>query len=334
MGLSRWLQQAWYEGHPLLSVLTPLEGLYRTVVARQRQQFLSGEKTVYRAPVPVLVVGNITVGGTGKTPTILWLIERCRQLGLRVGVVSRGYGAKPPSYPWRVTADGNAAECGDEPLMLVQRSGVPLMIDPNRPRAAQALLAQEPLDILLSDDGLQHHALGRDLELVVIDHARGLGNGRCLPAGPLREPLERLHDVDACLLNGALQDDASGYAMQLRPTMLVNVRSGQRVALSHFASGQTLHAVAGIGNPERFFTTLEGLHWRPIRHAFADHAIYTAASLPADELPLVMTEKDAVKCRAFARENWWYLAVDAELSAAFTAWLDEQLLAKVRTHSV
>lgn len=334
MGLSRWLQQAWYEGHPLLSVLTPLEGLYRTVVARQRQQFLSGEKAVYRAPVPVLVVGNITVGGTGKTPTILWLIERCRQLGLRVGVVSRGYGAKPPSYPWRVTADGNAAECGDEPLMLVQRSGVPLMIDPNRPRAAQALLAQEPLDILLSDDGLQHHALGRDLELVVIDHARGLGNGRCLPAGPLREPLERLHDVDACLLNGALQDDASGYAMQLRPTMLVNVRSGQRVALSHFASGQTLHAVAGIGNPERFFTTLEGLHWRPIRHAFADHAIYTAASLPADELPLVMTEKDAVKCRAFARENWWYLAVDAELSAAFTAWLDEQLLAKVRTHSV
>lgn len=334
MGLSRWLQQAWYEGHPLLNLLTPLEGLYRKVVARQRQQFLSGEKAVYRAPVPVLVVGNITVGGTGKTPTILWLIERCRQLGLRVGVVSRGYGAKPPSYPWRVTADGNAAECGDEPLMLVQRSGVPLMIDPNRPRAAQALLAQEPLDILLSDDGLQHHALGRDLELVVIDHARGLGNGRCLPAGPLREPLERLHDVDACLLNGALQDDASGYAMQLRPTMLVNVRSGQRVALSHFASGQTLHAVAGIGNPERFFTTLEGLHWRPIRHAFADHAIYTAASLPADELPLVMTEKDAVKCRAFARDNWWYLAVDAELSAAFTAWLDEQLLAKVRTHSV
>ncbi len=334
MGLSRWLQQAWYEGHPLLNVLTPLEGLYRKVVARQRQQFLSGEKAVYRAPVPVLVVGYITVGGTGKTPTFLWLIERCRQLGLRVGVVSRGYGAKPPSYPWRVTADGNAAECGDEPLMLVQRSGVPLMIDPNRPRAAQALLDQEPLDILLSDDGLQHHALGRDLELVVIDHARGLGNGRCLPAGPLREPLERLHDVDACLLNGALQDDASGYAMQLRPTMLVNVRSGQRVALSHFASGQTLHAVAGIGNPERFFTTLEGLHWRPIRHAFADHAIYTAASLPADELPLVMTEKDAVKCRAFARDNWWYLAVDAELSAAFTAWLDEQLLAKVRTHSV
>lgn len=334
MGLSRWLQQAWYEGHPLLNLLTPLEGLYRSVVARQRKQFLNGEKVVYRAPVPVLVVGNITVGGTGKTPTILWLIERCRQLGLRVGVVSRGYGAKPPSYPWRVTADGNAAECGDEPLMLVQRSGVPLMIDPNRPRAAQALLEQEPLDILLSDDGLQHHALGRDLELVVIDHARGLGNGRCLPAGPLREPLERLHDVDACLVNGALQDDASGYAMQLRPTMLVNVQSGQHVALSHFTPGQTLHAVAGIGNPERFFATLEGLHWRPIRHAFADHAIYSAASLPADELPLVMTEKDAVKCRAFARDNWWYLAVDAELSAAFTAWLDEQLLAKVRTHSV
>nr|WP_245399708.1 tetraacyldisaccharide 4'-kinase [Atopomonas sediminilitoris] len=316
-----------------MSLLKPLEQLYRRVVMQQRLAYASGAKTPYRAPVPVLVVGNITVGGTGKTPLILWLIEHCRRQGWRVGVVSRGYGAKAPHYPWRVEASGNPAECGDEPLMLVQRCAVPLMIDPLRSRAVQALLEQTPLDIILSDDGLQHHALGRDWELVVIDHARGFGNGRCLPAGPLREPLERLHDVDACILNGALQDDASGYAMQLRPSALVNLKTGERQRLSFFPAEQRLHAVAGIGNPERFFTTLEGLNWRPIRHAFADHAPFNAAELPDDDLPLVMTEKDAVKCRSFARDNWWYLAVDAELSAAFGHWLTQQLQVKVRPHS-
>jgi tetraacyldisaccharide 4'-kinase len=326
MAFAERLTAAWYAGHPALLLLRPLECLYRRVVAAKRRRFEAGEGDIYRAPVPVLVVGNITVGGTGKTPMILWLIEHCRQRGLRVGVVSRGYGAKPPSLPWRVTAEQDPAQAGDEPLLIVQRTGVPLLIDPDRSRAVRALLASEPLDLILSDDGLQHYRLARDIELVLIDAARGLGNRRCLPAGPLREPAERLQSVDAVLYNGASTDRDGGFAFTLQPQALINVRTGQRQSLEYFPAGQALHAVAGIGNPQRFFTTLQALHWQPIAHPFADHAPFTAQALefqPA--LPLVMTEKDAVKCRAFAGEDWWYLAVDAQPSTAFMAWFDQRL---------
>ena len=326
MTLSDRITAAWYAGHPALGLLRPLEWLYRAVVQRKRARFLAGEGDIYRAPVPVVVVGNITVGGTGKTPMILWLIEHCRHQGLRVGVVSRGYGAQPPQLPWRVEADQPASVAGDEPLLIVQRSGVAMMIDPDRGRAVAALLATEPLDLILSDDGLQHYRLARDLELVLIDAARGLGNQHCLPAGPLREPVERLQSVDALLYNGADNDPQAGYGFTLQPRALVNLRSGEQRPLSHFPPGQALHAVAGIGNPQRFFNTLEGLHWRPVTHAFADHAPFSAELFNfSPALPLVMTEKDAVKCRAFAAEDWWYLAVDAEPSAAFVAWFTQQL---------
>ncbi len=320
------LLAAWYQGHPALGLLRPLEALYRRVVTRKRARFLSGESASYRAPVPVIVVGNITVGGTGKTPMILWLIEHCRSLGLKVGVVSRGYGAKPPHFPWRVQASQSAVQAGDEPLLIVQRTDVPLMIDPDRSRAVQALLASEPLDLILCDDGMQHYRLARDLELVLIDAARGLGNGRCLPAGPLREPVERLDDVGAVLHNGATVDPPRGFAFGLRPSALVNLRTGERRPLEHFPVGQALHAVAGIGNPQRFFNTLQGLNWQPVPHPFADHAQFDAQSLAFEPpLPLVMTEKDAVKCRDFAGDDWWYLAVDAEPSPSFVAWFDAQL---------
>lgn len=320
------LLQAWYAGHPALTLLRPLEALYRRVVRGKRERFLAGQGDIYRAPVPVLVVGNITVGGTGKTPLILFLIEHCRQRGLRVGVVSRGYGATPPQLPWRVRADQSAEQAGDEPLLIVQRTGVALMIDPDRGQAVRALLEAEPLDLILCDDGMQHYRLARDLELVLIDAARGLGNRRCLPAGPLREPVERLEEVDAVLYNGAQADRDDGFAFTLAPTALVNLRSGERRDLACFAPGQALHAVAGIGNPQRFFNTLRDLGWQPVPHAFADHAAYSAQALSfAPQLPLVMTEKDAVKCRAFAADDWWYLAVDAVPSPAFVAWLDAQL---------
>lgn len=327
MALSDRLLKAWYDGHPALKLLQPLEALYRLVVKRKRERFLAGEGTIYQSPVPIVVVGNITVGGTGKTPLILWLIEHCQRSGLRVGVVSRGYGAKPAQLPWRVQASDSAQVAGDEPLLIVQRSGVPLMIDPDRSRAVQALLASQPLDLILSDDGLQHYRLARDLELVLIDNARGLGNRRCLPAGPLREPVERLHSVDALLYNGAGADREDGFAFRLLPTTLVNLLTGEHRPLDHFPVGQQVHAVAGIGNPQRFFNTLETLHWRPIPHAFADHAPYSAEVLNfTPSLPLVMTEKDAVKCRAFAQAHWWYLAVDAAPSPAFIAWFDTQLM--------
>lgn len=326
MTLADRLLAAWYTGHPALALLRPLEALYRWVVKRKRRRFLNDKRASYRPPVPVVVVGNITVGGTGKTPMILWLIEHCRQRGLRVGVVSRGYGAKPPHLPWRVTADQAAEQAGDEPLLIVQRTGVPLMIDPDRARAVQALLVSEPLDLILCDDGMQHYRLARDLELVLIDAARGLGNRRCLPAGPLREPVERLKAADAVLFNGAAQDSAEGFGFRLQPSALVNLRTGERRALDHFPAGQRLHAVAGIGNPQRFFNTLQGLGWQPLPHPFADHAQFNARNLAfTPPLPLIMTEKDAVKCRSFAAENWWYLAVEAQPTPAFGTWFDLQL---------
>ncbi|WP_236193971.1 tetraacyldisaccharide 4'-kinase [Pseudomonas glycinae] len=327
MAMSDRLLAAWYQGHPALTLLRPLEWLYRRVVAGKRQRFLDGEGEIYQSSVPVIVVGNITVGGTGKTPMILWLIEHCRRHGLRVGVVSRGYGAKPAQLPWRVQADQTADIAGDEPLLIVQRTGVPLMIDPDRSAAVRALLDSEPLDLILSDDGMQHYRLARDLELVLIDAARGLGNQRCLPAGPLREPVERLQSVDGVLFNGALEDRDGGFAFRLQPSTLVNLHSGERKPLDHFPPGQAVHAVAGIGNPQRFFNTLEALDWRPVPHAFADHAEYSVQALSfTPSLPVVMTEKDAVKCRAFAAVDWWYLAVDAVPSPAFVAWFDTQLM--------
>ena len=320
------LLPAWYQGHPALYLLWPLEQLYRSVVKRKRQKFLNGETQTYRAPVPVIVGGNITVGGTGKTPLILWLIEQCQAQGLRIGVVSRGYGARPPSFPWTVSATDSAEQAGDEPLLIVQRSGVPLVIAPERAQAVQQLLAEHAVDLVLSDDGLQHYGLARDLELVLIDAARGLGNKRCLPMGPLREPVERLQSVDAILFNGAQHDSDNGFAMQLQPTELVHVRSGRREALNYFPEQQKMHAVAGIGNPQRFFKTLEGLNWQPIAHAFADHAEFTPQDLQfPDDLPILMTEKDAVKCRAFAADNCWYLQVAAQPSPAFASWFAQRL---------
>ncbi|MFC3609077.1 tetraacyldisaccharide 4'-kinase [Stutzerimonas tarimensis] len=327
--MSKWgerLQRAWYEGHPALALLGPLELLYRSVVSGKRRRFVEGKRPGYRPPVPVLVVGNITVGGTGKTPLILWLIEHCRARDLRVGVISRGYGGRPPRLPWRVCAGQPAQLCGDEPLLIVERTGVPLMVDPDRGRAARALLESEPLDLLLSDDGLQHYGLARDLEMVLIDARRGLGNARCLPAGPLREPAERLASVDAVLLNGSQEDTDRGFGMSLRPSALVRLNDGQRFPLDHLAAGQAIHAMAGIGNPQRFFATLEALHWRPITHAFADHAQYRPEQLDfAPSLPLLMTEKDAVKCRDFAQPEWYYLQVEAAPSAGFVQWFDGQL---------
>ena len=320
------LLDAWYTGHPALALLRPLECLYRRVVNRKRARFLAGQGGIYKAPVPVVVVGNITIGGTGKTPLILWMIDHCRARGLRVGVVSRGYGATPPSLPWRVLPQQPAEHAGDEPLLIVNRTGVPMMIDPDRSQAVRALLAEEPLDLILSDDGLQHYRLGRDLELVLIDAVRGLGNRRCLPAGPLREPFERLHSVDALLYNGAATDREDGYGFQLKPSALVNLLTGERRPVDHFPPGQQVHAVAGIGNPQRFFNTLEGLHWRPVPHAFADHAVFSPQALSfTPALPVVMTEKDAVKCASFAAPGWWYLAVEAVPSSAFVSWFDSQL---------
>lgn len=319
------LQEAWYQGHPALYLLTPLELLYRWVVKRRRQRFLTHPELAWKAPVPVVVVGNITLGGTGKTPLTLWLIEHCKALGIKVGVVSRGYGAQPPHFPWRVAAGQSSHQTGDEPLMMVERTQVPLYIDPKRPQAAQALLAAESVDLIIADDGLQHYPLARDLELVVVDAQRGFGNGHCLPAGPLREPLECLNSVDAVVYNGPNSSEQA-FSFNLQPQALVHIQTGQIHPLTLFSAGQRVHAVAGIGHPARFFHTLEQLNWMPIPHVFDDHAVFAAEQLVfTPELPVIMTEKDAVKCRAFAQPNWYALQVQARPSEAFVSWFDQQL---------
>lgn len=326
MAFSDSLIASWYGQRKPFKWLSPLSKLYAKQALKRRQAYLNGSKEVYNASVPVIVVGNITVGGTGKTPLILWLIEYCRAKGLSVGVVSRGYGAKPPHFPWRVTADQSAKEGGDEPLLIVKRTGVPLVIDPVRVNAVKHLLATEKIDVILCDDGLQHYKLARDVEIVVVDAARGLGNGHCLPMGPLREPAERLDSVDAVIYNGAAQDTEQGFAMNLEPQAFVNVLTGESQDVDSFDKAQIVNGVAGIGNPQRFFKSLSSLGFQVIEQAFSDHAAYTAEALTFENnYPLIMTEKDAVKCQGFAQANWWYLKVTTAPSQGFKNWLDQKL---------
>lgn len=320
LDLQQIMLRAWYEQRGWLVMLRPLSQLYSRFAQRKRQRYLADPSSSWQPPVPLIVVGNITLGGTGKTPMVIWLVEHLRSRGLRVGVISRGYGGKPPSFPWRVQpVQDDPAQVGDEPLLIASRCQVPVVIDPDRPRAGQYLLQHAPVDVLISDDGLQHYPMGRTLELVMIDHARGLGNGRCLPEGPLREPASRLDTVDMLVRTGAEKDAEGAFAMRLQATELVNMKTGERVRPADWKAPPRVQAVAGIGNPERFCKTLENYGFVPQIHAFADHAQYNENSFTAFDHgePLIMTEKDAVKCAGFARDNWWYLSVDAKLSAAF-----------------
>jgi tetraacyldisaccharide 4'-kinase len=315
-----WLERAWYGDKCPLALLGVVEWLFMRLARQRRAAYSRGEKAVYRARVPVIVVGNLSVGGTGKTPFTLWLLALLQSQGYKPGVVSRGYGAKAGHYPFEVKADSSAAEVGDEPLMLVQRSGCPLVVDPVRARAAARLLDLHDCDIIISDDGLQHYALGRDLEVAIVDATRGLGNGRCLPVGPLREPPSRLDEIDYVVVNGAQPGDAAGFQYAGSHSMMLQPGTLRRLdgSVAPLAP-QRVHAVAGIGNPQRFFDTLMQQGYQVIPHPFPDHRAFRARDLEfGDALPLLLTEKDAVKCRAFAAHNRYYLPVNARLSQAFT----------------
>jgi tetraacyldisaccharide 4'-kinase len=321
------LLRAWYGSASWLALLRPLSWFYTFVVRRRRARALANS-CLHRPPAPLIVVGNITLGGTGKTPMVLWLIDHLREKGLRVGVVSRGYGARPPSFPWLIDPRRDLpSDVGDEPWLIASRTGVPVMVDPDRARAVAQLLETGSADLLISDDGLQHYRMPRSLELVMIDYQRGLGNRRCLPEGPLREPVERLESVDLVVYNGAPSDTGQGFAMQLQPVAFIALRSGQRILPRDWDGPLRVNAVAGIGNPQRFFATLRQLGLDPVEYSFPDHARYDAQSFAGMDrtLPLIMTEKDAVKCAAFALENWWYLAVEASLSEGFVHRLDSLL---------
>ena len=314
--LEQRLQAVWYEGRDPALWMSALSPLYRGVLTLKRLAYQVGIRRVQAAGVPVIVVGNITVGGTGKTPLVLRLLEILRTSGYRPGVVSRGYGSNAGSGPRPVKTTSSALEVGDEPLLIHQRSGMPVMVGSNRNAGIRRLLADHAVDIIISDDGLQHTKMGRDIEIVVIDGARRLGNGRCLPAGPLREPISRLERVDFTLVNGGAENELS---MQLLGQTLVSLRDGSRLPIEGF-DGKTVEAVAAIGNPDRFFQQLEAAGIVVARHVFPDHHAYTQTELAGlQQKTVIMTEKDAVKCRTFAGRDWWMLPIEASVPPSFEA---------------
>lgn len=321
------IARIWSGESPLWLLLLPLSWLYGLVSGLIRLSYKVGLKRAWRAPVPVVVVGNLTAGGNGKTPVVIWLVEQLTKRGIRVGVVSRGYGGKAERYPLLLTAQTTTAQAGDEPVLIFQRTGAPVAVSPVRSEAVQALLNQTDVQIVITDDGLQHYALARDKEIVVIDGVRRFGNGWWLPAGPMRERASRLRSVDAVIVNGGTAQ-VGEIPMQLRPGLAVNLLTGERrdvAELNH------LVAMAGIGHPPRFFSTLEACGAKLQRSVpLADHQALSLEQVAAFTAPgqtLIMTEKDAVKCRAFARDNWWYLPVDAQLQGEQPEQLLQALIA-------
>jgi tetraacyldisaccharide 4'-kinase len=312
------IDSLWYRNSPLGLVLAPLGWLYCAGSLLRRAAYRIGILPVGRVGAPVVVVGNISVGGTGKTPLVIWIARFLKANGLRPGIVSRGYRGRADKWPQQVRPDSDPIMVGDEPVLLAQATGCPVAADPNRLRAAQTLLAHVECDMIISDDGLQHLAMGRDVEIAVIDGIRRHGNGRCLPAGPLREPVSRLDSVDLIVANGGGVPGefdmrmAAGEAKNLVDTSI-------RRPLQTFAAGP-VHAVCGIGVPERFFDTLERAGLTLVRHPFPDHHAYSAGDIGFDDAhPVLMTEKDAVKCRRFADTRHWCVPVRAELAHAFGA---------------
>ncbi|WP_286303931.1 tetraacyldisaccharide 4'-kinase [Methylophaga marina] len=310
----RWLTDSWYQSGTRYWLLLPLSWLYRLVIFCRRWAYRQNLLTKHTMPVPVIVVGNITVGGTGKTPFVIWLAQQLSQAGYKPGIISRGYGGASRKYPLEVTANSNAKQCGDEPVLIAKRTACPVVVNPDRPQAAIHLLSQHHCNVIISDDGMQHYALARDLEIVIIDGKRRFGNKQCLPVGPLREPLSRLNSVDLIIYNGS--SDEHGHSMQLTPMQWINLHDETvTVPLSYFQHKE-VHGVAGIGHPKRFFDSLTAHDIIVHPHDFADHHQYLPDDLRFyDDLPILMTEKDAVKCQSFAHKNMWYLPVEATLDS-------------------
>jgi len=328
------LTERWYRERAGLSLLQPLAGVYQGVVALRRRAYAAGWLRRGAAGKPVVVVGNLTVGGTGKTPFTIWLSQQLSAAGLKVGVVSRGYGRHDQALR-AVDPQGDWHEVGDEPLIISRHSGAAVVVGADRLAAARALAPR--VDVVLADDGLQHLALARDCEIVLVDGARGFGNQRLLPAGPLREPLTRLASADAVVITGPPQHaslanlpHSNVYRMSLELGNAAQLGSRAVRALSAWR-GSRVHAVAGIGNPARFFAALRGCGIEVLEHAFADHHVFSAAELDfGDELPVLMTEKDAVKCLPFANQRLWYVPISAQLAAEAARALLARVLARVR----
>ncbi|RTE86946.1 MULTISPECIES: tetraacyldisaccharide 4'-kinase [Gammaproteobacteria] len=330
--MSHKIEHWWYEKKLAwqLFPLVPLSFVFSVLAALRRFLFWCKIKRTWKAPVPVVVVGNVTVGGTGKTPTVLSIVELLKQAGLKPGIVSRGYGSEGP-YPALVTSASCPSRVGDEPAMLHKLSGVPVAVDPVRKKAAQHLLEQCDVNVIVADDGLQHYALGRDIELSVVDGRREFGNQWLLPAGPMRERVKRLQKVDWVLLNSP--SESFSESLESLPAVPMELRSvGWRRVTDdseiEVPDGETAIVIAGIGHPERFFNTVreQGIQIAETR-VYPDHYQYSSQDFyrVSNQFPVLMTEKDAVKVKSFARPHWYYLKVEM----AFPETFKEALIARV-----
>ena len=331
----RWIHRVWYEGGRFGWPLLPLSGLYWLVTACRRLLYRCGLLKTHRVSVPVIVVGNITAGGTGKTPTVIWLAQALRARGFSPGIVSRGYGGRSSGSPIRVVADSSAEEVGDEPLVLFRRSDCPVAVHANRVRAA-TLLADD-VDVIIADDGLQHYRLERDYEVCIIDGARGLGNRRLLPAGPLRELPARLEHVDQLLSNGPLEiaEQRSVAEQNAIPFDLVasdacRLNGSLERPVERF-SGTIVHAVAGIGNPARFFELLRAFGIQVVEHPLADHAALAVEDLEfGDDFEVFMTEKDAVRLGRNVNDRFWYIPVELQMDPVLALPMIGQIESRLR----
>lgn len=311
------LTRYWYKPalHPVTVSLLPFSWLFRMGTSLRRWSYRAGILPTARFQVPVIVVGNITVGGTGKTPLVIWLAQFLSSQGYRPGIVSRGVGGTQGVKPYRVKASDSPAVVGDEALLLSQATQCPMVICHDRAAAVRELLQQTTCNIVISDDGLQHYHLGRDIEIALLDSARGTGNHCLLPAGPLREPVTRLKQVDFVIEHGGPTDSLS---MTLEPIEFVSLTNPQNSIPFSAFQRQPIHAIAGIGHPQRFFTMLTQAGFDVTAHPFPDHYRYQPDNFKfTDSCPIVMTEKDAVKCQSWADDRYWHVKVVAKLSEAF-----------------
>ena len=321
----RSLEHYWYQANYFVFLLLPLSWLFCAVSIIRRKVYQLNLKKSYSSAAPVVVIGNIVAGGSGKTPLLLAICELIKENGYRPGVVSRGYGGNFSGI--RQVSENDTAELvGDEPLMLQQRTEVPVVVGVDRVAAVKYLLENNACDIVLSDDGLQHYRMRRDMEIAVVDAKRRFGNEYCLPAGPLREPISRLDDVDLVVYNVANAAAIEACSYSLRFTQLYQLGTGEIRALSSFA-GKMVHAVAGIGDPVRYFTQLREHDIDIVEHAFSDHHNYSQDDFSGwHDGCIIMTEKDAVKCRALSLPDAWVFRVDAELAESLKSQLDSKIL--------
>lgn len=317
--MSQKFTKHWYKNGPVAFLLLPLSWLYCQVARFRRSRLEKNRLPVFaNRHIPLIVIGNISVGGTGKTPMVIWMAQTLRAHGYKPGIVSRGYGGKDIDTPREVTARSDTVSVGDEAVVMARGAHCPVWVCAKRRDAIQALVNRHPdTDVLISDDGLQHYAMPRDIEIVMIDGQRRFGNGLCLPAGPLRESVSRLNEVDFRVVKGQLKEEGE-YSMEIGGDVLVNIKSpGQQLLLSDL-KGKTVHAVAGLGNPEPFFNKLEQTGLVIKRHSYSDHHRYRLDDVDfGDDTPVLMTEKDAVKCGVFADKRHWYLPVKARPESAF-----------------